>query len=401
VSYLKLEERGHRYYADASSISEFIPSFLHNAFRPVMTYDRQASDFPSRRSGNAGNTEQLAGTIIRRILTSAPIRPTPKLTEPNRIIIENRITRAIHHEMPISAHMLWSPKKHWMRGPNSSVDLAELTALQTLLSVHCAVREVWGPALLFHLCVEDLEFEFMEGRTGELVEARQHYVSGLRRLIKALGLGKVFRISTTSEKARDEVQLNAWRTTMAANYRALKAYWHESEACEPALWQSLPSFHDLRRIGWKGMLPPEMRLHYLSRLNMPEDGAAQDRVDMVLRNLAGILLHYQTGLLRGTDASEPIRFSFVPPAKGVPEELLLGRLDLRFVPRQVCSLVGAAAPWSTKGYVVKRDNQVKLQFRGWRDVVKDKSRFTRGLWSLAGIHGTADVRADILHDSLH
>lgn len=386
-----------RYREDLGPISELILTSLEAFFRPILSYDRQGRAFVRRHPGDA-EAERLGRTITRRILGSAPIRPTAELSERNLTVIEERISRAIRRGLPISAHMLWSPKKHWMRGPESSVDLAELAALQTLVSVHCAVREVWEAGLLFHLCVEDIEFEFMEGMSDALDDACHRYVSGLRRLIAVLGLSEVFSVFTTSERASDGAELNAWRAQIAENHRALQAYWYESETCAPALWDSLPSFQHLGRLGWRGSLPPEMRRYYLERLKPPGDMPDLDRADMVLRNLAGILLHHQTGLLRDTTVVEPVRFSFVPPANGAPGELLLGRVDLRFVPRKVCSLVGAAGPWSTKGHVVARDGRVHLVFRGWRDIANAKSRFTEGWWALDGVGGTADVRADVLCD---
>ena len=43
---------------------------------------------------------------------------------------------------------------------------------------------------------------------------------------------------------------------------------------------------------------------------------------MVLRNLAGILLHYQAGLLQGSGVIDPVKFSFVRSADAAPPELL-------------------------------------------------------------------------------
>jgi len=385
------------YREDAGPISEIILTSLAEFFRFVLSHDSRGVAFPGRRP-IAADAERLSRTIVNRILSSAPIRRTPVLSARNLSVIEARINHAIRRGLPISAHILWSPKKHWMRGPDSSVDLAELAALQTLLSVHCAVRDVSGLQIVFHVCVEDIEFEFMEGSSDELIEASHRYVSGLRRLVDVLGLSDVFSVLTTSERAAGGAQLTAWRTQIAENHRALKAYWYESETCMPDQWGSLPSFHDLRRIGWRGTLSPEMRRYYLNRLRPPVDTPHQERVDMVLRNLAGVLLHHQTSLLGETDGVEPIRFSFVPPAEDAPEQLLLGRVDLRFVPRKVCSLIRAAAPWSTKGYLITRDGRVHLRFRGWRDIANAKSRFREVRWSLMGAGGTADIRADLLCD---
>ena len=125
--------------------------------------------------------------------------------------------------------MLWSPKKHWVVGADSDVDLAELTALNTLLAVHNNVRSIYPPGLAFMLHLEDIEFEFMEGVGSELGEARARYTAGLRRLIQVLGLQDVFTAEKISEKATDKETLHQWSSQMEENYRALENYWYESE----------------------------------------------------------------------------------------------------------------------------------------------------------------------------
>jgi hypothetical protein len=246
--------------------------------------------------------------------------------------------------------------------------------------------------------VEDIEFQFMEVQNEEVCEAQDSYVSGLRRLIKALGLGEVFTLRRVSEYARSGEELKAWRQQMAENHRVLKAYWYESEGPTLATHESLPSFKELSRLGWKGTIPPEMRSYYLSRLGRLAGAPYRERVDMVLRNLAGILLHYQIGLLHGSRVVDPVKFSFVRPADSAPTELLLGRVDLRFVSRKLCSRVSAAAPWSTKGFVCRRGNRILVSFRGWHELAGVRCRFAEGWLTLLGRESAAEVRADFLRE---
>ena len=117
---------------------------------------------------------------------------------------------------------------------------------------------------------------------------------------------------------------------------------------------------------------------------------------MVLRNLAGILLHHQVGLFFGSGGITPLKFSFVRSADGAPVELLNGRVDLRFAPRRLCSRVSAAAPWATKGFVCGRGTEMRLEFRGWRELADARYRFAEG-WLNIGRHGgSARVRADCM-----
>ena len=118
-------------------------------------------------------------------------------------------------------------------------------------------------------------------------------------MLGALSLDDLFTLRRMSERAKDEEELERWRQQMAKNYRALEAYWHESEGSPVSSWEALASFKEIRRLGWKGTIPPEMRRYYLDRIAKVAASDAK-RVAMVLRNFAGILLHYQVGLLRGS-----------------------------------------------------------------------------------------------------
>src|SRR5207237_6777708 len=140
----------------------------------------------------------------------------------------------------------------------------------------------------------------------------------------------------------DSTELSRWRQQILENYQALEAYWHESEECPVSSWETLGSFKEVRRLGWKGTIPPEMRRYYLDRIGRLTEASDVEKVDMVLRNLAGVLFHYQFGLLGGSGLVSPVKFSFVHSADAAPAELQHGRVNIRFAPRKLCSRVNAA-----------------------------------------------------------
>jgi hypothetical protein len=282
---------------------------------------------------------------------------------------------------------------------DSDVDMAELTALNTLLTVHNMVRVIHPPGLTFTFHVEDVEFEFMEGLTPELTNARNRYFNGLIRIVGALGLERVFGFVRMSDRAANRQERREWAAQMEENYRALEAYWYESEHEGFAGCENYPSYRSLRRLGWYGSIPQEMRDHYLRRLTAVEERSRAEKVSMILRNFAGILLHHQKNLLTTASEVPPIKCSFIPPAPGAPAELLGGRIDLRFVSRNVCSRVGAAGPWSTKGYFRQRGGRIEPAFASMRQSAQPHSRFIDGYLTLIGHDGEAAVRADVLVES--
>ena len=310
--------------------------------------------------------------------------------------LRDRLLEFVGRGAAVEVQMLWSPKKHWVFGTDSAVDLAELLAIQTLVSIDSAVRSVYPAGLSFVVDFEDVEFQFMEGPRAAVIHAQDLYISGLNRIVEALELDELFVLRRISEHARDAEELRRWRQQMAENYRALEAYWHESEACPVSSWETLASFNRIRELGWKGTIPPEMRRYYLGLLGKPVDTSDREKVTMVLRNLATILLHYQARLLRGSGKIQPIKFSLVRSATGAPASLQDGRVDIRFAPRKLCSRVSAAAPWSTKGFVCGRTKDMRVGFRGWRELADARYRFAEGWLTVRRHDVSARVRADFM-----
>ena len=176
----------------------------------------------------------------------------------------------------------------------------------------------------------------------------------------------------------------------------LEAYWYESEERGVAGHETYASFRALQRLGWHGAIPEEMRNHYLRRLTSVRDEPLRDKVSMILRNFAGILLHHQKHLLDTGSEVEAIKFSFIPPAPGAPAQLSKGRIDLRFVARSICSLVGSAGPWSTKGYFRRRHGRILPTFGSWHHQTDEGARLIEGHITLTGEDHAVDVRADFL-----
>jgi len=342
------------------------------------------------------NIERLSRVVTQTIANSDCARNITTVAALNMKEIENRVAKCIRMGVPLYSQMLWSPKKHWVKGAESGIDLAELVALKTLVDIHVAVRSIYAPGLNFTLHLEDIEFEFMEGNDPELSDSRNRYIDGLQSMIRVLGLEDVFTVSRMSCKAKDEGELNRWIAQLQDNYKALNAYWYESEKKGIAGYENYESFKVLRRLGWNGQIPQEMRNYYLRRINRRQAISPKEKVSMVMRNFAGILLHYQENLLRTASDVEPIKFSFIPPAPGAPVELMTGRIDLRFVPRKVCSRVNAAGPWSTKGYFRERKGKILPAFKGWLSPLAPDSNFVEGHLILSRDDQTVDVRADFL-----
>lgn len=366
---------------------------LSTLFSELFAYDqsRPATERPIPPAES--KAESLAHVVATAILQAA--RPGQATTRPNEIAIESRIAECIRQNVPIAAQILWSPKKHWVTGPDSNIDLAELAALNTLLRIHANVRGIYRPGLAFTIDLEDIEFEFMEGASADLMQSRYNYIAGLQEVIRIFGLDDVFLTNKISDKAKDKQELCSWMAQMEENYNVLKNYWYESEKKGIDGFETYESFLALKRLGWDGAIPQEMRDHYLGRLSFR--GVAEEaKVDMILRNLAGILLHYQKSLLNTPGPVQPIKFSFIPSAPGAPSKLNSARIDLRFVSRRLCSLVGSAAPWSTRGLFRDRHGKITLTFSSLHTPMEPGTKLAAGHLTMSRESESLKLRADFL-----
>jgi hypothetical protein len=353
--------------------------------------------FAARRDSPASKPEGDAAARATRIARSMLEAPGTRASSPhaaNLTALASRIARSVDRGEPIVAQMLWSPKKHWVEGEQSRIDLAELMAIDTLAGFARAVRSVHPPGMAITLQMEDLEFAYMEGAAAALIAARERYIAALRDLARIADQG--IHVRAVSEYAADGAELERWRARMAENHRALAAYWADSERAGIACHETLASYHALRALGWVGEIPAEMRRYYTGRLGhrAPADDAA--RVDMVLRNLATVLLHHQIGLAAGQHGSDAIKLSFVPPANGAHADLRNGRVNLRFASRRLSSRVNRAGPWSTKGFLRRRGDAWAFGVAGWRELDAAGARFAPGHLVVGRDGREVIVRADIL-----
>jgi hypothetical protein len=376
---------------EVQGLEEEVANILKRSFGSIIA--RQLHAPVSCAARNDIDDEEVARRIASILLGFARNSTTPENRAADTEGIRVQAVEFVRRRVPVEAQMLWSPKKHWVIGTEGALDLAELAAMQTLVSVADAVRSVYAPGLRFVLDVEDIEFEFMETQSQEVIVAREIYIGGLKRLIIALGLDEHFTVRQVSQRAKSAEELERWRRQMTENYQALETYWLDSENSAAKSWPELPSFNALCQLGWKGTIPPEMRSYYLNRLGKLAGTSVPQKIDLILRNLAGILFHHQIGLLDGFGQFEPVKFSFVRAADGAPDELRRRRIDLRFAPRKLCSRVNAAAPWATKGFICGRGDRMKVAFRGWHELANERYEFSEGRF-LIGRDKVAEVRAD-------
>jgi hypothetical protein len=341
--------------------------------------------------------DEVAREITDILLTSPHARKSAGPDVQNRAEIARRAVPSICRGEPIPALMVWSPKKHWVSGEASAVDVAELVALQTFFDINVAVKQAYAPGVHFYLRVEDVEHAFMCAGSVALEEDMERYISRLGAAILVLGLQNMVTVSRTSSLARDDREIEAWRSRLEQNFAALRAYWHDSEkrGCEG--FEQYDTYKALASLGWQGPIPREMRDFYLVRIHrgLGRGETVADAADRALRNLAGILLHRQENLLRVGDHT-PLIVSFVAQPRGTPWQLALGRVNLRFAPPRLGRSVNNAPPWSVKGCLRGRKGKLLPTFTSWQEPLGSYAQDIAGTFDLTRGELRVPVRADLL-----
>jgi hypothetical protein len=360
----------------------------------------QTADIPVTAEGRAGShsADGIARAVTETLLTSPCAREMPDLIVQNRVEIEHRVVHRIRAGKHVSGLMLWAPKKHWVHGPGSAVDIAELVALRTLFDLHVAVKQVYEPGMHFHIHVEDLEHAFVHGTSVRLEEDMERYITRLCAAIEVLGLQTVVTITRTTSLAKNDRDLEAWRSRLEQNLSALRAYWYDSERNGLDGFEQSETYRALAHLGWRGPIPQEMRNFYLGRIQRGTCRGIEiaDASDMVMRNLAGILLHHQEHLLRVADDPRPLIVSFMPQPPGTEPHLKLGRVNLRFVSRKTSHSADNAAPWSVKGCLHERKGRLLPTFTSWRQPLGPYAEAFAGCFELTMGRHRVPVRADLL-----
>ena len=305
--------------------------------------------------------------------------------------LHRRIADHVARGLPVDAILTWGPRKFYAAPPDNAVDVAELAALEVLRALHAQVRGVHPAGLRFVVFYEDCEGTFIE---GEPSEAFWPYGAGLVRLVNLLGLASLVRIRSTSGLLRHRPASDV-RERLAANYELLRRHWHESERRGIERFEECPSYAPLLRLGFAGPISQESRRFYLERLDrlVGDRRTPDEKVDMVIRLFAAVLLHRQLDLFRVREGLDPVKLSFLRIAGG-PASLQEGRIDIRSIASDVSKR--SMAPWSAKGYLRRKGGAILPAQKPWPEPLPDGGRMAAGELRLRRGASAAALRADLL-----
>ena len=224
----------------------------------------------------------------------------------SRQALHERIRHKVVTGSPIEVILTWGPRKFYATADDNSSDVAEAAAIERLFDIHRAVEAVYAPGLHVTIFVEDFEGRFIEGVPPE---AFARYIESLEALTGVMATAGTIAIVRTSDLLqRPPDRLAEVRARLEQNYERLRAYWLESEA-DPEDGRPTESVGAINALGFVGPITRETRRFYLDRLDrlLGDRITAEQRVDMVLRLFACVLILEERGRAQRTAADRRIR----------------------------------------------------------------------------------------------
>lgn len=267
--------------------------------------------------------EILVGTCRSTRLGPKPLNETLG-------IIGVNIRLKIQNGLPLNATICFGCKKTWKLCP-PGVDIAELFTFLQLLKLNKKVQNIYPPGINFSLYLGDAWYEYIYHENFGIRE----YYEGLKKL---LNLNSDLKVTLISMKSFHKNNFNLYKKC-DENLELLREYWIDSSKTADKNWQYLKSYQKLKSVGWVGIIPNIMRIHYLKKMDryLPKTSRIK-RVEAVLKYFSYGLMLNQYDLIKRLNPNDcTLEISPMSPPPGMPKRLRGNRLYLRSLPPEISS----------------------------------------------------------------
>ena len=305
-----------------------------------------AQQFPRQTSDHG----ELVDLIEAELYGTKQVRYGPKPTAESQVAIRETIRRRVQHGQPIPIVVPWGSEKP----DGSSIDLAELMALQALLSLSHGIRRHYSAGTDIRIRIEDASAPHLfHTRAAEARQQAAAYTRDMHALVDVLE--SPLAIAAESYSITEE-EFNAAADARLADFEG--AVMAQSTARLKERW------------GWKGDFNPKMLDYYLGQYEKlyPGNDPRETRL-LLARYLAGASARSQLGL-RGDKkewGGDYLEVSFVQPVPGT-EGHFGKRVHYRTLPLTCTS--NHIPPWRAKGlFLVGDDDSLTPKLANFRDQV--------------------------------
>lgn len=289
---------------------------------------------------------ELLDALTEAILATGQVRFGPKPSPESQVKIREIVQKYIGFGRPIPFLLPWGSEKP----DGGGIDIAELSALKTLICLQERIRRVYEPGAEFVIRLEDVSaphlfYERMEAAKREA----ELYCTGFAATVAIIGADKF--ITPFLESSRVNVE----------------DFNHMADLILPHMEQHVinpeePSpLETLQRFGWKGQLAPATIDYYMGLYEKLYPRATLgDKTHRVARYFSGVCARKYLDLMGNKPewGNDFLELSFVPAAPGFDPNRLMKRVFYRTMPSGITS--NHIAPWRAKGYVrICGENTVK------------------------------------------
>lgn len=316
-----------------STVAKFVASEFP---RPTIKHSTQLLDLLS---------DEVFGTKLTRL---GP-KPSPETQVAVRQVLTNRIAEAA----PIPFMVPWGSKKP----DGSTIDIAELSAMKVMDSLHQRIAQHYPPGAQFVLRSEDVAASWLYyERPEEAAREAKLYSDGLELLPRVLDLPHITVMRESS--LTDSGTFNDAAATILPYMEDYLLY-GESDG----------RLDNIRQLGWSGPIAQETIDYYLHLYEkLYPKHSPRDRVRVLARYFSGALARRKLGL-RGNRhewGANFIDLAFMAPIPGT-ENYFGKRVNYRTLPTAFST--NHMIPWRSKGVLkIANDNTVTPNLCSFSDV---------------------------------
>lgn len=302
-----------------------------------------ASEFPRPTTKHSA---LLLDLVSDEILGTKLTRIGPKASAETQVAIRKVATHWMKQGLAIPLAVPWGSKK-----PDGSIiDIAELSAVKVMQSLHDRVAQHYPPSVEFAIRSEDIAASWLYfDRADAARNEAKLYSDGLEALPKVLDLSYINVVRESHLTTEDAFNLEANRILPV-----MKDYL-SSKGGVPA-----PTYLEvLKELGWSGPIDPDTVDYYLHLYEkLYPNKTVEERLYVLARYFSGALARKRLGL-RGNNplwGQQFIDLAFMAPIPGT-DAYFSKRVNYRTLPTAYTS--NHMIPWRSKGVLkIGNDNEV-------------------------------------------
>ena len=333
--------------------------------------------------------DDILELLTNAIVATGKIRLGSKPTIESLFAIRQHLKAQMESGDPIRFLIPWGSEKPV---DLQTVDLAELSALKTLLCLNDRVSSVYGPGIHIRVRVEDASAPALFADKKEQARINAHlYTLSFQSLVRVLvpeGFIQLVPESTLVTEEDNDKELAKIVPTMIQYITESDRLIDEHGPYSMPEFDALESYQALKALGWNGYILPTMRAYYRG-VYFRTYGLDPEQSNIIFATyLSQALVRRRLNATGAIDWTDYIELAFNAPVPGIPKNQHGKRIHYRTLPEKISSF--HMPPWRAKGYLAIGNEGATPRLASW----SEQRSYVHNLIELEGPTGSATVRCD-------